>query len=150
MEMDEEMDEGHNPAVLFLCVHNAGRSQMAAGWLQHLADGRIDVLSAGSEPADSVNPAAVEAMAEVGIDLRGHEPKRWDMADLEAADVVVTMGCGDTCPVLPGKRYVDWPLADPAGKGVDAVRPIRDEIEQRIRGLMDELGVAPIDQDLAG
>ena len=145
-----EMDESHNPAVLFLCVHNAGRSQMAAGWLQHLADGRIDVLSAGSEPADSVNPAAVEAMAEVGIDLRGREPKRWDMTDLEAADVVVTMGCGDTCPVLPGKRYVDWPLADPAGKGVDAVRPIRDEIEQRIRGLMDELGVAPIDQDLAG
>jgi arsenate reductase len=142
-------DENRNPAVLFLCVHNAGRSQMAAGWLQHLADGRVDVLSAGSEPADSVNPAAVEAMDEVGIDLRGREPKRWDLADLEAADVVVTMGCGDTCPVLPGKRYVDWPLADPAGQGVDAVRPIRDEIEQRIRGLMDELGIDPIDSEVA-
>jgi len=139
-----EMHEHRNPAVLFLCVHNAGRSQMAAGWLQHLSDGRIDVLSAGSEPADSVNPAAVEAMDEVGIDLRGREPRRWDLADLEAADVVVTMGCGDTYPILPGKRYVDWPLADPAGQGVDAVRPIRDEIEQRIRGLMAELGVAPV------
>jgi arsenate reductase len=134
-----------NPSVLFLCVHNAGRSQMAAGWLQHLADGRIDVLSAGSEPAEHVNPAAVEAMDEVGIDLRDREPRRWDMADLEAADVVVTMGCGDTCPVLPGKRYVDWPLADPAGQGVEAVRPIRDEIEQRVRGLMAELGVEPAD-----
>jgi arsenate reductase (thioredoxin) len=132
-----------NPSVLFLCVHNAGRSQMAAGWLQHLAGGLIDVLSAGSEPAASVNPAAVEAMDEVGIDLRERQPRRWDMADLEAADVVVTMGCGDTCPVLPGKRYVDWPLADPAGKGVDAVRPIRDEIEQRVRGLIAELGVEP-------
>jgi len=149
MDIGTGSDESRNPAVLFLCVHNAGRSQMAAGWLQHLADGRIDVLSAGSEPADSVNPAAVAAMEEVGIDLRGREPKRWDMADLEAADVVVTMGCGDTCPVLPGKRYVDWPLADPAGQGVDAVRPIRDEIEQRIRGLMDELGVAPVDGEVA-
>jgi len=143
-----ETDQSRNPAVLFLCVHNAGRSQMAAGWLEHLADGRIDVLSAGSEPADSVNPAAIAAMEEVGIDLRGREPKRWDLADLEAADVVVTMGCGDTCPVLPGKRYVDWPLADPAGKGVDAVRPIRDEIEQRIRALMSELGVAPVDSEV--
>lgn len=129
------------PSVLFLCVHNAGRSQMAAGWLQHLADGLIDVLSAGSEPAESINPAAVAAMDEVGIDLRGRAPRRWDMADLEAADVVVTMGCGDTCPVLPGKRYVDWPLDDPAGQGVDAVRPIRDEIERRVRGLIAELGV---------
>ena len=134
-----------NPSVLFLCVHNAGRSQMAAGWLEHLGEGRIDVLSAGSEPAELVNPAAVEAMDEVGIDLRGREPRRWDMADLEAADVVVTMGCGDTCPVLPGKRYVDWPLADPAGQGVDAVRPIRDDIEQRVRGLIAELGVEPSD-----
>ena len=132
-----------NPSVLFLCVHNAGRSQMAAGWLQHLAGGFVDVLSAGSEPAEHVNPAAVEAMDEVGIDLRERQPRRWDMADLEAADVVVTMGCGDTCPVLPGKRYVDWPLADPAGQGVDAVRPIRDEIEQRVRGLIAELGVEP-------
>jgi len=153
--MDEESDgmdhdEDDNPSVLFLCVHNAGRSQMAAGWLQHLADGRIDVLSAGSEPADAVNPAAVEAMDEVGIDLRARAPRRWDMADLEAADIVVTMGCGDTCPVLPGKRYVDWPLEDPAGKGVDAIRPIRDEIEQRVRGLMGELGVDPREDEAAG
>jgi arsenate reductase len=133
--------ESGRPSVLFLCVHNAGRSQMAAGWLQHLADGLIDVLSAGSEPAESINPSAVAAMDEVGIDLRGRAPRRWDMADLEAADVVVTMGCGDTCPVLPGKRYVDWPLDDPAGQGVDAVRPIRDEIERRVRGLIAELGV---------
>jgi len=131
------------PSVLFLCVHNAGRSQMAAGWLEHLSAGRVDVLSAGSEPAELVNPSAVTAMEEVGIDMTGREPRRWDMADLEAADVVVTMGCGDTCPVLPGKRYVDWPLPDPAGKGVDAVRPIRDEIEQRVRGLLAELGVEP-------
>lgn len=131
------------PSVLFLCVHNAGRSQMAAGWLEHLAGGRIDVLSAGSEPAEAVNPAAVEVMAEVGIDLLGRRPRRWDLADLEQADVVVTMGCGDTCPVLPGKRYVDWPLDDPAGQGVDAVRPIRDEIAVRVRGLMAELGVDP-------
>jgi arsenate reductase len=134
-----------NPSVLFLCVHNAGRSQMAAGWLEHLAGGVVDVLSAGSEPAELVNPAAVEAMDEVGIDLRERQPRRWDMADLEAADVVITMGCGDTCPVLPGKRYVDWPLDDPAGQGVDAVRPIRDEIEQRVRGLIAELGVDPAD-----
>jgi arsenate reductase len=134
-----------NPSVLFLCVHNAGRSQMAAGWLEHLAGGVVDVLSAGSEPAELVNPAAVEAMDEVGIDLRERQPRRWDMADLEAADVVITMGCGDTCPVLPGKRYVDWPLDDPAGQGVDAVRPIRDEIEQRVRGLIAELGVEPVD-----
>jgi arsenate reductase len=132
-----------NPSVLFLCVHNAGRSQMAAGWLEHLAGEVVDVLSAGSEPAELVNPAAVEAMDEVGIDLRERQPRRWDMADLEAADVVITMGCGDTCPVLPGKRYVDWPLDDPAGQGVDAVRPIRDEIEQRVRGLIVELGVEP-------
>jgi arsenate reductase (thioredoxin) len=136
------------PAVLFLCVHNAGRSQMAAGWLQHLAEDRIDVLSAGSEPAELVNPSAVAAMDEVGIDLRGRQPRRWDMADLEAADIVVTMGCGDTCPVLPGKRYVDWPLPDPAGQGVEDVRPIRDAIEQRVRGLMGELGVPPIDQPI--
>lgn len=133
------------PSVLFLCVHNAGRSQMAAGWLEHLSGGLVDVLSAGSEPAELVNPAAVEAMGEVGIDLAGRTPRRWDMADLESADVVVTMGCGDTCPVLPGKRYVDWPLPDPAGQGVEAVRPIRDAIEQRVRGLLDELGVTPDD-----
>jgi len=141
--MSEDEQAHRNPTVLFLCVHNAGRSQMAAGWLEHLADGRIDVLSAGSEPADAVNPAALAVMDEVGIDLRERRPKRWDMADLEAADVVVTMGCGDTCPVLPGKRYVDWPLDDPAGRGPEAVRPIRDEIEQRVRRLMGELGVGP-------
>jgi arsenate reductase len=143
MDMLDDGEAADRPSVLFLCVHNAGRSQMAAGWLQHLADGRIDVLSAGSEPADQVNPSAVAAMDEVGIDIAAREPRRWDLADLEAADVVVTMGCGDTCPVLPGKRYVDWPLTDPAGKGVDAVRPIRDEIEERVRGLMTELGVDP-------
>jgi len=129
------------PSVLFLCVHNAGRSQMAAGWLRHLAGDLVDVLSAGSEPAEAVNPSAVAAMAEVGVDIVNAQPRRWDLADLEAADVVVTMGCGDTCPVLPGKRYVDWPLDDPAGRGVEDVRPIRDEIRSRVEGLMSELGV---------
>ncbi|MEX0835087.1 MAG: arsenate reductase ArsC [Nitriliruptor sp.] len=133
------------PIVLFLCVHNAGRSQMAAGWLQHLAQDRVQVLSAGSEPAEHVNPAAVEAMAEVGIDIADARPERWTEETLEATDVVVTMGCGDTCPVLPGKRYVDWPLEDPAGKGVDAVRPIRDQIRARVEGLMSELGVTDTD-----
>ncbi len=131
------------PTVLFLCVHNAGRSQMAAGWLRHLAGDRVRVLSGGSEPGDAVNPAAVEVMAEVGVDIAGQRPQRWSDADLDEADVVVTMGCGDTCPYIPGKRYVDWPLDDPAGQGVDAVRPIRDEIEGRVRGLMGELGVEP-------
>ncbi|MEX2486185.1 MAG: arsenate reductase ArsC [Nitriliruptoraceae bacterium] len=129
------------PTVLFLCVHNAGRSQMAAGWLPHLAGDRVHVLSAGSEPAENVNPAAVEAMAEVGIDLGRAQPKPWTQETLEATDVVVTMGSGDTCPVLPGKRYLDWELEDPAGKGVDAVRPIRDEIRERVVGLMSELGL---------
>ncbi len=129
------------PTVLFLCVHNAGRSQMAAGWLQHLADGRVTVLSAGSAPADRINPVAVDAMAEVGIDITDNHPKPWTEAHLEAADVVITMGCGDTCPVLPGKRYLDWELDDPAGKGIEDVRPVRDEIEVRVRGLMEELGV---------
>jgi arsenate reductase (thioredoxin) len=129
------------PTVLFLCVHNAGRSQMAAGWLHHLAGDRVQVLSAGSAPADQVNPAAVEAMAEVGIDLTGAHPKPWTEETLEATDVVVTMGCGDTCPVLPGKRYLDWPLEDPAGKGVEAVRPIRDQIRVRVEELMVDLGV---------
>lgn len=127
------------PTVLFLCVHNAGRSQMAAGWLRHLADGRVRVLSAGSEPADRVNPAAVAAMEEVGIDIAGAQPERWTDQTLTAADVVVTMGCGDECPYVPGTRYLDWPLDDPAGQGVDAVRPIRDAIEQRVRGLLGEL-----------
>ena len=128
------------PTVLFLCVHNAGRSQMAAGWLSHLAGDDVRVLSAGSEPADRINPAAVAAMREVGIDLTGRQPARWTLEDVETADVVVTMGCGDTCPVVPGVRYLDWELPDPAGQGVDAVRPIRDDIEQRVRGLLAELG----------
>ena len=128
--------------VLFLCIHNAGRSQMAAGWLRHLAGDDVTVLSAGSEPASSVNPAAVEAMAEVGIDIAGAQPQRWDGEMLEATDVVVTMGCGDECPYVPGTRYVDWPVPDPAGQSVDAVRPIRDEIEQRVRDLVAELSAA--------
>jgi arsenate reductase (thioredoxin) len=130
-------------AVLFLCVHNAGRSQMAAGWLRHLAGGRVDVYAAGSEPADRLNPAAVAVMDEVGIDITAATPIRWDDAMLDAADVVVTMGCGDACPYVPGTRYVDWPLDDPAGRDAAGVRPIRDEIERRVRGLMAELGVDP-------
>ena len=129
------------PTVLFLCVHNAGRSQMAAGWLAHLAGDRVEVLSGGSEPADAVNPAAVAAMAEVGIDISDSFPRPWTDETVGVADVIVSMGCGDACPVLPGKRYVDWDLEDPAGLGVEAVRPIRDDIERRVRGLMAELGV---------
>jgi len=127
------------PAVLFVCVHNAGRSQMASGWLAHLAEGRVDVYSGGSEPVEQVNPAAVEAMAEVGIDIRRQFPKPWSDEVLHAVDVVVTMGCGDECPYYPGTRYTDWDLDDPAGQGVDAVRPIRDDIEARVRALLDEL-----------
>ena len=127
------------PAVLFLCVHNAGRSQMALGWFTHLADGRATAWSAGSEPADAVNPAAVAAMAEVGIDISSARPARWTEAGLREADVVVTMGCGDTCPYVPGTRYEDWPLDDPAGQGIDAVRPIRDEIRGRVEALLAEL-----------
>jgi protein-tyrosine-phosphatase len=130
------------PVVLFLCVHNAGRSQMAMGWFQHLAGDRAVAWSGGSEPAHEANPSAVQAMAEVGIDIAHAFPKRWTDEIVRAADVVVTMGCGDACPVYPGTRYVDWDLEDPAGKGVDAVRPIRDEIERRVRGLLAELGVA--------
>jgi arsenate reductase len=132
------------PNVVFLCVHNAGRSQMALGWFRHLAGDRAIAWSGGSEPARDVNPAAVAAMAEVGIDISGERPKRWTAEVLGAADVVVTMGCGDTCPYVPGTRYEDWPLADPAGRGIGAVRPIRDEIEARVRGLLAELGV-PVD-----
>jgi arsenate reductase len=130
------------PTVLFLCVHNAGRSQMAAGFTRHLGGDGIRVLSGGSEPADQINPSAVAAMAEVGVDITGQQPERWTDERLEMSDVVVTMGCGDTCPYVPGTRYLDWPLEDPAGQGVDAVRPIRDDIEQRVRGLLAELGVA--------
>ncbi len=127
------------PSVLFVCVHNAGRSQMAAGWLRHLAGDAVEVRSAGSLPGDRVNPAAVAAMAEVGIDISGQQPKVLTTDAVEASDVVITMGCGDACPVFPGTRYLDWPLDDPAGKGVAAVRPIRDEIEGRVRGLLAEL-----------
>lgn len=129
------------PEVLFVCVHNAGRSQMAAAFLQHLAGERVIVRSAGSAPADDVNPAVIEAMAEVGIDLRamGATPKKLDEAAVRASDVVITMGCGDACPIFPGKRYEDWVLADPAGQGVDAVRPIRDEIHRRIVELLAEI-----------
>ena len=129
------------PTVLFLCVHNAGRSQMALGWFDHLADGRALGLSGGSEPADQVNPMAVAAMAEVGIDIADQQPRRWADADLEAADVVVTMGCGDTCPYVPGTRYEDWPLDDPAGQDLDAIRPIRDNIRDRVSLLLAQLGI---------
>ncbi|MEU3843431.1 arsenate reductase ArsC [Streptomyces sp. NPDC028635] len=127
------------PSVLFVCVHNAGRSQMAAAFLTHLAGDSVEVRSAGSAPADTVNPAVVEAMAELGIDLSAEVPKMLTVEAVQASDVVITMGCGDTCPVFPGKRYLDWELPDPAGQGVDAVRPIRDEIEQRIHALLTEI-----------
>lgn len=127
------------PAVLFVCVHNAGRSQMAAGWLRHLAGDRVEVRSAGSEPGDRINPAAVEAMAEVGIDITDQTPTAltWDAA--QESDVIITMGCGDACPVFPGKRYEDWKLDDPAGQNVDTVRPIRDDIRRRIEDLLADL-----------
>ncbi|MFI7583671.1 arsenate reductase ArsC [Kocuria sp. M1N1S27] len=127
------------PSVLFVCVHNAGRSQMAAAYLTHLSEGRIEVRSAGSAPADSVNPAAVEAMAEEGIDMSAEIPKVLTDAAVQDSDVVITMGCGDACPFYPGTRYEDWELADPAGKGVASVRPIRDEIRARVQQLVAEL-----------
>ena len=129
------------PSVLFVCVHNAGRSQMAAAYLTHLSGGRVEVRSAGSAPADRVNPAAVEAMAEDGIDITAETPKVLTTEAVADSDVVVTMGCGDTCPIFPGKRYEDWELDDPAGKGVQSVRPIRDEIKTRVLDLMASLGV---------
>ncbi|MFI7436057.1 arsenate reductase ArsC [Micromonospora haikouensis] len=132
----------NKPSVLFVCVHNAGRSQMAAGWLRHLAGDAVEVRSAGSAPADTVNPAAVEAMAEVGIDITDQRPKLLEYATAESSDVIVTMGCGDACPVFPGKRYEDWKLDDPAGQGVEAVRPIRDEIRSRVEALLRELSPA--------
>ena len=127
------------PTVLFVCVHNAGRSQMAAGYLAHLGGGRIRVLSAGSQPADAVNPVAVAAMAEEGIDITSAAPKVLTPEAVQVADVVVTMGCGDACPFFPGTRYEDWELDDPAGRGIDAVRPIRDEIRARVEALMADL-----------
>ena len=127
------------PSVLFVCVHNAGRSQMAAAFLSHLSKGAVEVRSAGSAPADDVNPAAAQAMAEVGIDISAEKPKLLTDDAVRESDVVITMGCGDTCPFYPGKRYEDWVLDDPAGKGVDAVRPIRDEIRHRVEALLDDL-----------
>lgn len=136
---DDQRDD--TPTVLFLCVHNAGRSQMAAGFARTLGGGAVSVLSAGSQPAEQINPAAVAAMAERGIDITGQQPERWTDERLGESDVVVTMGCGDECPYVPGTRYVDWPLDDPAGRPVEEVRPVRDEIERRVRDLLDELGV---------
>ncbi len=129
------------PSVLFVCVHNAGRSQMGAAFLTHLAGDSVEVRSAGSAPADTVNPAVVEAMKEVGIDISAATPKILTTEAVQSSDVVITMGCGDTCPVFPGKRYLDWQLEDPAGQGVDAVRPIRDDIERRVRALLAEFGI---------
>jgi arsenate reductase len=138
------LDEGARvttelPTILFVCVHNAGRSQMAAGFATTLGAGRVRVLSAGSEPADRVNPVAVEAMAEVGIDIARTRPHLLDVDDVRASDAVITMGCGDACPVFPGKRYEDWELTDPAGLPIDEVRPIRNEIERRVTGLLTSL-----------
>src|SRR5215218_7833048 len=129
----------NKPSVLFVCVHNAGRSQMAARWLQHLAGDQIVVRSAGSEPASDINPVAVEAMGEVGIEITSEQPKLLDNEAVQASDVVVTMGCGDTCPFYPGKRYEDWDLEDPAGKDLNTVRRIRDEIRERVAALVESL-----------
>lgn len=129
------------PMVVFLCVHNAGRSQMAAGWMQHLGGDVVEIFSGGSDPTSQVNPAAVTAMSEVGIDISTEFPKPWTDEIVRAADVIVTMGCGDSCPIFPGKRYMDWEVADPAGASVEEVRPIRDELGERVRGLMAELKI---------
>ena len=131
------------PAVLFVCVHNAGRSQMAAGYLSALAGDRVDVFSAGSEPKNEINPVAIEAMAEEGIDIAGNVPKILTVDAVKQADVVITMGCGDACPIFPGKRYEDWALDDPAGQGIEAVRPIRDDIKERVEALLSEIAPAP-------
>lgn len=127
------------PTILFVCVHNAGRSQMAAGYARALGGDHVEVLSAGSEPKDAINPVAIQAMAEDGIDIAGNQPKVLTTDAVRVSDAVVTMGCGDACPVFPGKRYEDWELPDPAGKGIDDVRPIRDEVERRVRALLAEL-----------
>ncbi|GAA3691876.1 arsenate reductase ArsC [Nonomuraea antimicrobica] len=137
--MSDQRDHPEQPQVLFVCVHNAGRSQMAAAFLTHLAGDRVLVRSAGSAPADQVNPAVVKAMAEAGIDISAEIPKVLTVDAVQASDVVITMGCGDACPIFPGKRYEDWQLDDPAGQGVDAVRPIRDQIEAHVRALIDDL-----------
>jgi protein-tyrosine-phosphatase len=132
------------PSVLYVCVHNAGRSQMAAAYTHHLSGGAVEVRSAGSAPADQINPAVREAMLEEGIDISAEKPKILTNEAVQASDVVITMGCGDTCPIYPGKRYEDWTLDDPAGQGVDSVRPIRDEIKQRVLTLLKELQVKPV------
>ena len=138
------MTETAKPSALFVCVHNAGRSQMAAGYLRALSGGAVEVRSAGSAPADRINPVAVEAMLEDGIDIRAEQPKILTTDAVQASDVVITMGCGDACPIFPGKRYEDWALEDPAGQGIESVRPIRDEIRTRVLTLLDELGVTPV------
>ncbi|GIG41227.1 arsenate reductase ArsC [Cellulomonas phragmiteti] len=132
------------PSALFVCVHNAGRSQMAAGYLRHLSGGAVEVRSAGSMPAEQINPTAVAAMLEEGIDIRAEVPQVLTDEAVQASDVVITMGCGDACPFYPGKRYEDWKLDDPAGQGIEAVRPIRDEIRTRVLGLLESLGVTPV------
>jgi arsenate reductase len=142
MDDRQPVSQPAKPGVLFLCVHNAGRSQMAAGWLRSLAGDRVTVHSGGSEPASALNPVVVAAMAEVGIDVSGELPKPWTDEALRAVDVVVTMGCGDACPVYPGKRYVEWELEDPAGKGIETVRGIRDAIRSEVEALMTDLNVA--------
>jgi arsenate reductase len=131
------------PSVLFVCVHNAGRSQMAQGWLRHLAGDAIEVRSAGSEPADQINPIAVEAMREVGVDITAETPKILTVDVVRDSDVVITMGCGDTCPIFPGKRYEDWDLTDPAGQPIEVVRRVRDEIRERVQALVNDLSSAP-------
>ena len=138
------MDTPNPPAVLFLCVHNAGRSQMAAGWMRHLAGDRVTVYSGGSEPADTINPAAVASMAELGIDIATEFPKPWTDELVRASDIVVTMGCGDACPLFPGKRYEDWQLDDPAGLDVAQVAPIRDRIREHVEQLLASLGIEPV------
>jgi arsenate reductase len=143
LEREGEIVVTEKPTVLFVCVHNAGRSQMAAGYLRALAGDAVEVLSAGSAPKDAVNPVAAEAMAEVGIDIAGNAPKVLTVDAVRESDVVITMGCGDACPIFPGKRYEDWELDDPAGQGIEAVRPIRDEIRTRVEALLAE--IRPLD-----
>ena len=129
----------NKPSVLFLCVHNAGRSQIGAGWMRSLGEEAVQVYSAGSEPADQINPMAVKAMTEVGIDITDQQPKKWTDDLVQEVDVIISMGCGDTCPVYPEKRYIDWEIEDPAGKGIEMVRSVRDQIEKRVRELLVEL-----------
>jgi len=135
----------NRPSALFVCVHNAGRSQMAAGLLSAMSGGAVEVRSAGSMPASEINPVAVDAMLELGIDIRAERPKVLTTQAVQASDVVITMGCGDACPIFPGKRYEDWKLEDPAGQGIESVRPIRDEIRARVLTLLHELGVEPVE-----